>query len=152
VTFTKVLIIYHSWIHPSIILCYPPSPQQVSLFHFHIGVCSIFTLFTLNTLSLYLHPSHEYHLPRQDFFSFLFSIFENKLFFWCGGQNWGLRSGTIPSASLQPFFVIGVFETRSYKLFAQAVFEPWSSLSLPLESLGLQSWANGAQHIFVSLR
>jgi hypothetical protein len=46
---------YISWIHPSIILLYPPSPfleefQQISFFHFHTWVHNISTIYTL------LHP------------------------------------------------------------------------------------------------
>jgi hypothetical protein len=45
----------------------------------------------------------------------------------------------------QPFCMKGFFEVGSHKLFAQAVFKLWSSLSLPSEQLGLQVWATGAQ-------
>jgi hypothetical protein len=43
------------------------------------------------------------------------------------------------------FFVMGVFEIGSLKLFAQAGFEPRSYWYLPLELLGLQPWAPGAR-------
>jgi hypothetical protein len=37
--------------------------------------------------------------------------------------------------------VLGIFEIRSHKLFAQGGLEHWSSWSLPPEELGLQVWA-----------
>jgi hypothetical protein len=61
VTFTKVLTIYHSWIHPlhRSPLSPPPIPGIVSaglIFHFHIWVHNIPTIFTSYTLSLYPPP------------------------------------------------------------------------------------------------
>jgi hypothetical protein len=41
-----------------------------------------------------------------------------------------LRAYTL-SHSTQPIFVMEFFELGSHKLFAQAIFEPWSSWSLP---------------------
>jgi hypothetical protein len=55
---TKVLTIYHTWIHPFIILLYPPSPILgiVSIFSFHTWMYNISTIFT------FLHP-FPYVLP-----------------------------------------------------------------------------------------
>jgi hypothetical protein len=48
-----------------------------------------------------------------------------------------LRAYTL-SHSTSPFFVMGFFEIVSYKLFAQAGFEPQSSVFLPPEYQALQ--------------
>jgi hypothetical protein len=62
VTFTKVLIVYHSWIHPPIILLYPPphswSSLDRSLLHFHARVHDPSTTFTLLLPFLASSPSH----------------------------------------------------------------------------------------------
>jgi hypothetical protein len=64
VTFTKVLVIYHSWIHPSIILLHPCSPHSWNSlnryhFSFYIHVHTVFALYSpSSTLSLYPAPPH----------------------------------------------------------------------------------------------
>jgi hypothetical protein len=85
VPFTKVLVIYHNWIHPSIILPYLLSPfleqfQQVSFFHFHTWAHNIPTTFTSYTLSLYPPPPTGTSFPDRTWFTFLFSIFKEDIF------------------------------------------------------------------------
>jgi hypothetical protein len=88
---TKVLtiyIIYHSWIHPSIILPYPPFPRSWNSFnssHFsmYIHVYKIFPPYShSNTLSLYLPSSHWYQSPDRTCFAFLFHFFLNDFSFF----------------------------------------------------------------------
>jgi hypothetical protein len=78
VTFTKVLTMYRSWIHPSIILLYPPSsiPGIVST-GLHTWVHNIPTVFVL--LHLFLYPLSPIQPPRQDLF--YFAVFH----FWMKG-------------------------------------------------------------------
>jgi hypothetical protein len=77
VTFTKVLTIYHSWIHPSIILLILYSWNSFNRSHF-----SIFILFSppspFYTLSLYPPLPTGTNPPDRTCYTFLFSVSEKK--------------------------------------------------------------------------
>jgi hypothetical protein len=85
-TFSKVLIVYHSWIYPSSSPFSPISPflewfQQISFYHLHVCVWNISIIFSL------LHPFLIFPLhklvptPRQDMF--YLPVFEKKSTFVC---------------------------------------------------------------------
>jgi hypothetical protein len=70
VTFTKVLTIYHSWVHPSIILIFLPSPfpEQFQQIYFSIFIheCIRFPPICLSTPFPYIFPLPLVSTPRQD--------------------------------------------------------------------------------------
>jgi hypothetical protein len=74
VTFTNILTIYPSLIHPPIVLLYPSSHYSLNSFnmsHFSIfiHVYIIFLQYSASfTLSLYPLSSHWYQPPKQDLF------------------------------------------------------------------------------------
>jgi hypothetical protein len=74
VTFTKILTIYHSWIHP------PPLFSFISL-HPIAGIVTTGLIFPFSysyTLSLYPHPSHCCQPPDRICSTFLFSVLKEK--------------------------------------------------------------------------
>jgi hypothetical protein len=83
VTFTKVHIIYHSWIHllhhPPLSLL-PPFLEWFNRAHFSIYIHVIFTPHSpSNTCSLY--PPTGINLLHRTCFALLFSVFEIKWYF-----------------------------------------------------------------------
>jgi hypothetical protein len=75
---------------------------------------------------------------RNTYFILFFFFFRH----W--GWTLGLRFRDSTSFFIFIFIFYGCFWDRSSGLFAQAGFEPWSSLSLPPKYLGLQMWATGS--------
>jgi hypothetical protein len=97
VTFTKVLTIYHSWIHllhHSPFLETIPIPGIVSIgliFFIFIHEYIIFSLYLPSyTLPLYPLPSHWYQLSERTCFTFMFSIFQKRHFCLFKIVIWGV--------------------------------------------------------------
>jgi hypothetical protein len=96
VTFTKVLTIYCSLIHP-LHLLYLPSPISeiisagLIFFHLHTCVHNISTIFTFLYLFPYSPPLTDTNHPDRTYFTFLICVFEKKMTFlfvwnssiWC---------------------------------------------------------------------
>jgi hypothetical protein len=85
VTFAQILTVYHSWIHPSIILLYSlsPIPGIVSTglnFHFHTWVHNISTILTVLHPFLVPCPLPLVPTPNRTCFTCMFSIFGKRYF------------------------------------------------------------------------
>jgi hypothetical protein len=76
----------------------------------------------------------------------MFKLSFKKFFFFSFFlQYWGLNSGPTYWATPPALFCEGFLWDRVSRNYYQAGFEPQSSWSMPVEELGLQAWATGAQ-------